>query len=331
MTDIDSSDEKELVTDMNDIENQEEEEAKGLLRNNEDSKSSSKDKTLPLLIAAWYASSVVCTNTSKSLKLPGTTLAFCQMLISTICASLGIVLFKLDGVGKPKVWPARKALTITVLLSFTFCAGFITLNISLGLMHVSSVMTARAAEPVATWLLGLFFLPNEKTPMNAVLCLVPIVLGAGLSAVAPGSNMNASGFCLVMLCNVCFSLRTIVTKLLKSWNDIDNYNLFLQLCILGSLWQGVILITTGVQSLKQIVNIPILLLNGVTFYLYMQLSWVVMSRVGAVTHSVCNSLRRPVMCAAGWLVFGGMTSWGIAGAMIATAGTMLYAREKQRL
>eukprot|EP00546_Thalassionema_frauenfeldii_P021257 CAMPEP_0178904110 /NCGR_PEP_ID=MMETSP0786-20121207/5519_1 /TAXON_ID=186022 /ORGANISM="Thalassionema frauenfeldii, Strain CCMP 1798" /LENGTH=193 /DNA_ID=CAMNT_0020575533 /DNA_START=352 /DNA_END=933 /DNA_ORIENTATION=- len=192
-------------------------------------------------------------------------------------------------------------------------------------------MTVRAAEPVATWLLGLLLLPNEKTSMNAVFCLIPIVLGAGLSAVAPGSNMTTSGFCLVMLCNVCFSLRTIVTKLLKSWNqDVDNYSLFLQLCILGSVWQGIILVTTGVESLKQIVNIPILLVNGLTFYLYLQLSWVVMSRVGAVTHSVCNSLRRPVICAAGWFVFGGMTSEGVAGALIATAGTLLYAREKRR-
>jgi drug/metabolite transporter (DMT)-like permease len=284
-----------------------------------------------LLIVAWYASSVVCTNTSKSLNLPWTTLTFFQMLISTLCAIAGILVFKLDGHGSLKLWPKREATKLTILLSLTFCAGFVTLNASLSFMHVSAVMTMRAAEPVATWLLGLALLPDEKSPMSAVLALIPVVVGAGLSAVAKGTNVNHMGLGLVMACNVCFALRTITTKLLKQqFTDVDNFNLFLQLCLMGSIWQGIVVILVGRNALADLLNIPMLLLNGLTFYLYLQLSWVVMSKVGAVTHSVCNSLRRPVICATGWAVFGGATVEGIAGVLIATGGTMLYARAKRR-
>jgi hypothetical protein len=130
---------------------------------------------------------------------------------------------------------------------------------------------------------------------------------------------------------VCFALRTITTKRLKQqFTDVDNFNLFLQLCLMGSIWQGIVVILVGRNDLANLVNIPMLLLNGLTFYLYLQLSWVVMSKVGAVTHSVCNSLRRPVICATGWAVFGGATVEGIAGVLIATGGTMLYARAKRR-
>lgn len=307
----------------------------GLLGNdNEEAKKSSKEttKTLPLLIIAWYASSIICTNTSKSLKLPGSRLTLYQMIISTVCAYIGISIFELDGVGRPKVWPAKNALTSTIVLSWIFCIGFVTLNASLRLMHISSVMTVRAAEPVSTWLLGLVLLPNEKTSIKAVFCLIPIVFGAGLSAIAPDSNMNTAGFSVVVLCNICFSLRTILTKHLQSWSkDIDHYNLFLQLCLLGSIWQGiVVLIASKPATHNQIPSIPSLLFNGFTFYLYLQLSWVVMGKVGAVTHSVCNSLRFSVICAGSWFVFGGITWVGVAGTVIATLGTILYAKEKRK-
>lgn len=37
---------------------------------------------------------------------------------------------------------------------------------------------------------------------------------------------------------------------------------------------------------------PVLLVvNGLTFWAYLQLSWLVLSRVATVTHSVFNSLR----------------------------------------
>jgi hypothetical protein len=58
-----------------------------------------------------------------------------------------------------------------------------------------------------------------------------------------------------------------------------------------------------------------------------QLSWIVLGRVTAVTHSVCNSLRRPVMCVAGWLQFGNdispLSAFGIA---LASFGSLLYSQ-----
>lgn len=249
-----------------------------------------------LLIAAWYISSVVCTSTSKSLNLSWSILTTCQMVISTACAWIGIRIFRLDGTGSPKLVPVKDATLSTIVLSAIFCAGFVTLNAGIGMMHVSTVMTLRAAEPIATYILGLTLLPNEATSSAQVVALVPICLGAGLSAVAKGDGMDDAilGIAIVMACNVCFALRTILSKLLQAQYNIDNFNLFLQLCFIGSFLQGMLWILLGgsTQDLNAIDNIPLLVLNGITFYLYLQLSWVVISRVGAVTHSVCNALRR---------------------------------------
>lgn len=333
------------------IENQNQDELENLLEEgNEDSSDASNvskafssptvpnGKTLPLLIVAWYGSSVLCTNTSKSLHLPWTLLTFVQMILSSVCGIIGIKLFKLAP--SLQLVPKPEARILTVLLTLSFCAGFVTLNYSLAKMHVSAVMTMRAAEPVATWLLGLALLPNEKTSINAVVCLIPIVVGAGLSAMAKSGSgaedaVTTTGLAMVMICNVCFALRSIITKRLKAQvPDIDNFNLFLQLCLMGTIVQGLVLVLVGVpddkkKSPNEMLNTTVLV-NGMTFYLYLQLSWVVLSKIGAVTHSVCNALRRPVICAAGWVVFGGATVEGISGVIIATFGTMLYARAKRQ-
>lgn len=288
-----------------------------------------------LLIAAWYISSVVCTSSSKSLNLSWSILTACQMIISTICAWIGIRVCRLDGTGSPKLVPVKEATLSTIQLSAIFCAGFVTLNASIGMMHVSTVMTLRAAEPIATYLLSLALLPNESTSMAQVVSLLPICVGAGLSAIAKNDDNKSDtilGIVVVMVCNVCFALRTLLSKRLQARYKLDNFNLFMQLCFIGSMLQGMVWILLGgtIQDLQTISNIPLLLLNGITFYLYLQLSWVVISRVGAVTHSVCNALRRPVICAFGWLVFGGATLEGIVGVLIATLGTILYSRAKQR-
>ena len=70
---------------------------------------------------------------------------------------------------------------------------------------------------------------------------------------------------------------------------------------------------------------PILVINGVAFWAYLQLSWLVLARVSAVTHSVCNAMRRPVVILAGWLQFGNeITSLNACGIALACGGAALY-------
>ena len=74
-----------------------------------------------------------------------------------------------------------------------------------------------------------------------------------------------------------------------------------------------------------------LLINGSTFWLYLQLSWLVLARVAAVTHSVCNALRRPVMCFFGYLQFGNPISpLNALGIAMASGGVLLYSQVKRQ-
>lgn len=328
------------------------------------------DNGLVATLVAWYAASVVCTNTSKSLGLPWQWLTLAQLVIGSLSAYFGIAVLRLNGKqmsNKPlkEMFPTSQPIwQSTTILAACFVGGFITLNMALRQMHVSTVMTVRAAEPVATLLLGLYFLPHEKTTRRAVLALVPVVAGAAMaSTVGSGSDDDHQdtyfGLAIVLLCNCLFALRTIFTKRLKATCPaLDNFTLFFQLCVIGTILQSVLLCgmktfhalnpqstadstnsystTTLWAALRGgdddmlLFNLTILLLNGISFYAYLQLSWVVMGQVGAVTHSVCNALRRPVICAAGWILFGGATLEGVTGALVATGGTLLYAQAKRQ-
>lgn len=332
-------------------------------------KLSEPKNSLMATIVAWYGSSVICTNTSKSLGLPWQLLTLAQLMIGSLCAYVGITVFRLNG--RPtsrlvELFPTCREILVwqsTTVLAATFVGGFVTLNMALRKMHVSTVMVVRAAEPVATLLLGLYFLPNEKTSCLAVLALIPVVAGAGMASIAPGSSNTSaddndefwSGLSIVLLCNCLFALRTIFTRRLKAaCPSLDNFTLFFQLCVVGTALHLVLLcgmILFSMLNSKRshddsskpfsmdwkdsddsfLLKLMVLVLNGISFYGYLQLSWVVMGQVPAVTHSVCNALRRPVICAAGWLLFGGATVEGVVGALMATGGTMLYAQAKRRV
>mmetsp|Transcript_13460 Transcript_13460/g.15668 ORF Transcript_13460/g.15668 Transcript_13460/m.15668 type:complete len:115 (-) Transcript_13460:1005-1349(-) len=67
------------------------------------------------------------------------------------------------------------------------------------------------------------------------------------------------------------------------------------------------------------------LVNGVSFYMYLQLSFTVLSNVSAITHSVLNSFRRPAVILFSILQFGNNLSRinGI-GVMMACIGVSVY-------
>lgn len=173
----------------------------------------------------------------------------------------------------------------------------------MALVHVSLAMTLRAAEPVFALLLASLFLASEPFNIKLALSLLPVVLGAGLSAFGDttSAQVDMTGVGMVVLSNICFALRGILTKKIKEQYNPDSYNLFFQLCYLGAFLQA------GVVAASLYLGFPVIfptmdemigqfsvvLLNGASFFAYLQLSWVVLSRMNVVTHSMCNAMRRP--------------------------------------
>jgi len=273
---------------------------------------------LAVLIFLWYTTSVLCNETSKKLVKPADgnpifdklTLTLAQLVISSCCGfalthpAFGLVTYK--GI------QSKDQLLLTSVLAGVFALGFITLNASFKEMHVSLAMTLRAGEPVCALILAGFFLKSEPFNIKLALSLLPVVIGSGLSAFGVSNATKAPtnaqkgnlilGVGLVMLSNVCFAFRGILTKKIKEQSNPDSYNLFFQLCYLGSAVQTCIIVCVrafipdGVlipSSAMMSRELVVILLNGISFFEYLQLSWAVLARMNVVNHSMCNAMRRP--------------------------------------
>ena len=102
-----------------------------------------------LLLALWYASSIVNNQSSKVLVslLGAEVLTLNQLLVSAGCGTL--VLRQ-----SPLRFDSRPHLILTAVLAASFLAGCYTLNSCLAAMHVSLAMVLRSAEPLTTLALG---------------------------------------------------------------------------------------------------------------------------------------------------------------------------------
>jgi len=262
-----------------------------------------------ILIVLWYAASIVCNQTSKALlsdseTLTSVTLTLAQCIVSVGCGLLVMLVTSFATRSLPLTYGihSRKQLIDTGTLAIAFTGGFLTLNASLAAMHVSLVMVLRAAEPLTTLLLTRVLMPSSSWPSrNKALAILPVVFGCGLSAVGPhGSTLLGLG--LVVLSNGCFSLRAILGKRVAASHGTTALPLFWQLCVLGSLLQTALLpVSTRVLSsgpaktggLPRGNELSTVIVNGASFYAYLQLSFVCLGRMTAVSHSVTNSMRRP--------------------------------------
>ena len=238
------------------------------------------------LIALWYAASVVCTNTTKSIGAHWSVLTFSQLVLSTVCGAVVVC-----GLGYPQRFQpiaSGDQLRKTALLASVFTMGFVTLNWALGMMHVSLVMTLRATEPMFTLLLASVLLRAEPVTWRMGAALLPVIAGAALSS-AESADVSFVGLAVVFVCNIFFALRGIVTKRIKAVYPVDEFNLFLQISAVGAAAYGAVLLLANLlfptiapdfvklvdlSQLLQAGRAGAVILNGVTFYAYLQLSWV---------------------------------------------------------
>jgi solute carrier family 35 protein E1 len=73
------------------------------------------------------------------------------------------------------------------------------------------------------------------------------------------------------------------------------------------------------------------LFSGLSFYLYNEASFLALSRLSPVTHSVANTLKRVVIIVASCIVFKTpMSLLGGIGSGVAILGTLLYSLAKKQ-
>lgn len=197
-------------------------------------------------------------------------------------------------------------------------------------MHVSLVMVLRAAEPLTTLALGYAFFGTRVAPAK-VGVLLAVVAGCALSAAGP-FQPPLLGLAIAALSNVCFSLRGLLGKRLSARYRGGDVEVFFQLCAIGVVLQSALLLcTSGTISFAALAStlsgpdLGLALVNGATFYAYLCLSWVCLGRMSAVSHSVANSLRRPVtVIAALFYAPVALSTTNVAGIVIACAAAAAF-------
>jgi len=107
----------------------------------------------------------------------------------------------------------------------------------------------------------------------------------------------------------------VLIALLLSEAQQDAYSLFPHLLAMrGEDWRALI---------------PLVLLNGLTYALYNQMSFLVLSFVSVVSHAVANSVRRVVTIVASvWYFRNPVSAQNAAGMTLAIAGVVLYSLSK---
>ena len=91
----------------------------------------------------------------------------------------------------------------------------------------------------------------------------------------------------------------------------------------GSVYNQVIAAGSGANVVKYSI------FSGLAFYIYNEASFLALSKLDPVSHSVANTLKRVVIIVASCMVFKTpMTKEGMIGSGIAVAGTLLYSLAK---
>nr|CAB3476093.1 unnamed protein product [Digitaria exilis] len=245
---------------------------------------------LGAMIVAWYLLNIYFNIYNKQvlgvlpLPLPYTItafqLAFGSLLIFLMWATKLHPVPKLSAAQLGKILP----------LAMGHMLGTVFTNMSLGKVAVSFTHTIKASEPFFTVLLSALFL--GKVPSLPVLgTLVPIVGGVALASFTEVS-FNWTGLWSAMASNLTYQSRNVLSKKIFAGDEdaMDDINLFSVITILSFL-----------------LSCPLMfLVEGVKFtpgYLQSTLSYLILSRVSPVTHSVANCVKRVVVIVSSVLFF----------------------------
>ncbi|XP_062200019.1 phosphoenolpyruvate/phosphate translocator 1, chloroplastic-like [Phragmites australis] len=239
---------------------------------------------------------------------------------------------------RPKISGAQ--LLAILPLAVVHTMGNLFTNMSLGKVAVSFTHTIKAMEPFFSVLLSAIFLGELPTPW-VVLSLLPIVGGVALASLTEAS-FNWAGFWSAMASNVTFQSRNVLSKklMVKKEESLDNINLFSIITVMSFfLLAPVTLLTEGVKvsptvlqsaglNLKQIYTRS--LIAAFCFHAYQQVSYMILSRVSPVTHSVGNCVKRVVVIVTSVLFFRTPVSpINSLGTGVALAGVFLYSQLKR--
>ena len=174
--------------------------------------------------------------------------------------------------------------------------------------------------------------------------LLPIIGGVGLASL---KELSFSWTALIgaSLANQAAAFKNVVSKgvMKKDWaKSLGPQNTYAVVTILALLFTLPFVVAFDLKDAAAVYNqvmamgtgkdvIKYSALSGLAFYLYNEASFLALSRLSPVTHSVANTLKRVVIIVASSVVFKTpMSLLGGIGSGVAILGTLLYSLAKKK-
>eukprot|EP00054_Salpingoeca_dolichothecata_P026640 m.191765 g.191765 ORF g.191765 m.191765 type:complete len:306 (+) comp25720_c2_seq1:203-1120(+) len=286
------------------------------------------------LFVGWYGCSFLTDTLNKQIQrkysVPAS-LTFIQFAIGGLCSTLILRVFAFH----PFQALTKEQVIKVIPVCLCWTLGFGTTNFSFGRTAVSFTHAVKATEPLFLVFISVVFF-HGSYPTMVYMTLLPIVIGIAFVA-ATDANFALSGFLSVCISNCCFTTRSILSKQLFAAKVVDNINLYYYLSWLSALFILPLAIVLESQKLladQSWMSLPMLgqiVGNGIFHFAYNQLSFVILGKVAALTHSIGNAARRFVIIMGAVLYFGTpLTALNQLGIVFLVIGVFGYAYAKSR-
>ena len=310
---------------------------------------------LLMYVVSWYVASAVCNTSARRLLTTSShPLWLCVAQFATAFACLRAFF-----AARPDLRTRAPAEAHAELrrLAAAYTVGFVFVNAGYVAVNVSLAETLRSAEPLFSVAFTKLWLKDEYVSGATVMSLVPIVVGGALSS-GSDASFNLAGLLFVCVSNTAFALRSVFTKHLRRSYAGDALNVFYEITLLGLVWlvPAALAVDAGTALLASprapepplaprtmpgslaALDAPALraflamvAVNGLAYFLYNQMSFLVLSKVTVVTHAVANSLRRVVtILASVWYFRNPVSAQNALGIALAVLGVLAYSVSKSR-
>jgi solute carrier family 35 protein E1 len=275
------------------------------------------DTVQGLCIVLWYGASVFAISTSKlAMQQQRVPLTLCAAQFCVAAFGSRIVLLIRGVRGEQLV--LNNDLWRVLKIAVAYTSGFLFTNLAFSIASAPFVETVKASEPITTVILAILLLGERERAMTYG-ALVPIVVGVA-AATSSDSSFSATAMAAVLASNFCFSARSVFAKQLKreaphAPSSTDPVVLFYHISRLGlvllvplagaveglglvraATWTHDDAFGSRLTTLDLQRFIATLVLNGVCYTVYNQMSFCVLNRVTTTsTHAVLNVFRRVVV------------------------------------
>eukprot|EP00419_Tripos_fusus_P002165 CAMPEP_0172682958 /NCGR_PEP_ID=MMETSP1074-20121228/18517_1 /TAXON_ID=2916 /ORGANISM="Ceratium fusus, Strain PA161109" /LENGTH=310 /DNA_ID=CAMNT_0013501729 /DNA_START=66 /DNA_END=998 /DNA_ORIENTATION=- len=285
------------------------------------------------VVALWYGGAVINVITAKHIfGRVGDyvwTLTLCQMTINQICARIYL------GRLKPLTRDQRR---LAFLGGLTTYLGFICTNKAFSLMNPSLVETVKASEPVAGTIIS-SLATREGWPSFLIVRALAVVVAGVMMASYHNASFVLFGLVCTLGSNALFSCGNVCSKLnhelaepldgMAYWYADVSYGIWFALIL--ALWEIKTLLSGDVDLEDLQAALPLVIVNGIAFWTYNSMMYVVTKYVEFATFSVLNTTRRAVMITVTMLYFSQeCTMTNLVGLLITGFGFLLFIREKVR-